>query len=108
MLELHSAEKILTNEDEEEFAKLLENIYERHAGVLVTMARGAYELREAVTKGKYGEHGKADFDEMQHMHEFLDRFYMSRIGIRVLIGQYLCLRQPPEANFVGMINNKVR
>lgn len=107
MLELVAADKILTNESEAKFASLLENIYERHAGVLVTMARGAYELRDAVTKGKYGEHGKADFDEMQHMHEFLDRFYMSRIGIRVLIGQYLCLRQPPEQNFVGMINNKV-
>ena len=44
---------------------------------------------------------------MQHMHEFLDRFYMSRIGIRVLIGQYLCLRQPPEKDFVGMIGNAV-
>ena len=65
MIELHSANKILTNEDEKEFAMLLENIYERHAGVLVTMARGAYELRAAVVKGQYGEGGKADFDEMQ-------------------------------------------
>lgn len=27
------------------------------------------------------------------MHAFLDKFYMSRIGIRILIGQYLELRR---------------
>jgi pyruvate dehydrogenase kinase 2/3/4 len=32
-----------------------------------------------------------DFETMQDCHHFLDRFYMSRIGIRFLAGQYLTL-----------------
>ncbi|GMI48916.1 hypothetical protein TrCOL_g1807 [Triparma columacea] len=40
---------------------------------------------------------------MQAMHDFLDNFYMSRIGIRMLIGQYLSLRQPPMNDYIGMI-----
>jgi pyruvate dehydrogenase kinase 2/3/4 len=37
------------------------------------------------------------------LHGFLDRFYVARIGIRVLIGQYLALRQPPIPHYVGII-----
>lgn len=33
------------------------------------------------------------FERMEGCHRFLDRFYMSRIGIRFLAGQYLSLRQ---------------
>eukprot|EP00541_Cyclophora_tenuis_P007065 CAMPEP_0116542232 /NCGR_PEP_ID=MMETSP0397-20121206/906_1 /TAXON_ID=216820 /ORGANISM="Cyclophora tenuis, Strain ECT3854" /LENGTH=232 /DNA_ID=CAMNT_0004066227 /DNA_START=1 /DNA_END=699 /DNA_ORIENTATION=+ len=42
---------------------------------------------------------------MDECHSFLDRFYMSRIGIRVLAGQYLALRhqQSPDDNYIGMI-----
>lgn len=38
---------------------------------------------------------------------FLDTFYMSRIGVRILIGQYLELHneQQPEG-YVGLINSK--
>jgi pyruvate dehydrogenase kinase 2/3/4 len=39
----------------------------------------------------------------EETHAFLDRFYLCRIGIRVLIGQYLALRQPPVENYVGII-----
>jgi pyruvate dehydrogenase kinase 2/3/4 len=93
----------LSSKQEEEFAALLENIYERHAGVLVTMARGAFELRAAIREKKIGADGLVGFEEMENMHAFLDRFYLSRIGIRMLIGQYLSLRQPPMENYVGMI-----
>jgi pyruvate dehydrogenase kinase 2/3/4 len=40
---------------------------------------------------------------MYDSQQFLDRFYMSRIGIRVLAGQYLALRERPLPNYVGMI-----
>ena len=53
------------------------------------MARGAFELRGAIRKGEVGTEGKVKWEEMEGMHEFLDGFYMSRIGIRMLIGQYL-------------------
>ena len=50
----------------------------------------------------YNHHPRNRANE-QNMHEFLDKFYMSRIGIRVLIGQYLSLRQPPMHNYIGMV-----
>ncbi|KAL7535369.1 hypothetical protein ACHAXR_006447 [Thalassiosira sp. AJA248-18] len=113
---------------EEKFAQILENVYERHSSVLVQMARGAFELRAAIRKGALlggdddgceGEGQKTlsddeikigrdavEFELMESTHAFLDRFYISRIGIRVLIGQYLSLRQPPVESYVGIICSK--
>lgn len=101
-------EKIRTNEDENAFAHFLERKYEAHSSVLIQMARGAYELRQEIRQ-KRGSMTDADsldspeFSQMQECHAFLDRFYSSRIGIRVLAGQYLALRQPPLPNYIGMI-----
>lgn len=98
--------KIQTLQDEQDFAKTLEQLYERHSNVLIQMARGAFELREAVRLGKFqGTSNKevGSFEQMDDCHEFLDRFYTSRIGIRVLAGQYLALRGEPLPNYVGMI-----
>jgi Mitochondrial branched-chain alpha-ketoacid dehydrogenase kinase len=99
-LEIMAFDKHIDNmQKEEEFARVIENIYERHASVLVQMARGAYEFRQAVRK----QDGNSDFELEEETHAFLDRFYLCRIGIRVLIGQYLALRQPPVENYVGII-----
>jgi pyruvate dehydrogenase kinase 2/3/4 len=87
--------KLESVDDEERFAALVESIYERHSKVLVQMARGAFEFRRNAPQD--------DFALQNQIHNFLDRFYMSRIGIRVLIGQYLALRQPPVENYVGII-----
>ncbi len=118
LMELISIDKNISNlQDEEDFAVMLEGIYERHASVLVQMARGAFELRAGVQNGtinldthnKYHHHTgqqhrkKVHFDMMEETHAFLDRFYISRIGIRVLIGQYLSLRQKPVQNYIGLI-----
>jgi pyruvate dehydrogenase kinase 2/3/4 len=94
-------EKIVRGDQEEAFSKLVEGIYERHSRVLVQMARGAYEFRNHVAKG--GGDSRDNFAKMEETHAFLDRFYLCRIGIRVLIGQYLALRQPPVENYVGII-----
>lgn len=116
-LELISIDKNISNvQDEEIFAKMLEGIYERHSSVLVQMARGAFELRAGVRNGtvnidEYIENEsskirfkkKEHFDMMEETHAFLDRFYISRIGIRVLIGQYLSLRQKPIQDYIGLI-----
>ncbi|KAL7486945.1 hypothetical protein ACHAW6_012536 [Cyclotella cf. meneghiniana] len=112
---------------EAQFASILENIYERHGSVLVQMARGAFELRAAIRRGVLlgGDDDGCDdgpktsssadlsrsretveFELLESTHAFLDRFYISRIGIRVLIGQYLSLRQPPVENYVGIICSK--
>uniref|UniRef100_A0A7S4RJ49 Protein-serine/threonine kinase n=1 Tax=Ditylum brightwellii TaxID=49249 RepID=A0A7S4RJ49_9STRA len=94
-------QKVASKQEEAAFADIVESIYERHAGVLVQMARGAYELRAATR-----QRGETDFTEMEEPHAFLDRFYISRIGIRVLIGQYLSLRQQPVHNYIGIICQK--
>lgn len=92
---------------ENEFARKLEALYQRHSNVLVQMARGAYELRKAVRSGEIsGSNNSKDgmeFEKMNECHNFLDRFYMSRIGIRILAGQYLALRGPPIQDYVGLI-----
>lgn len=107
-LELLSVQKRIASPDQEEaFARILESIYDRHASVLVQMARGAFELRAAIRRGnlptKTVGQSMFQFDTMDDTHAFLDRFYISRIGIRVLIGQYLSLRQPPVENYIGLI-----
>mmetsp|Transcript_25571 Transcript_25571/g.62758 ORF Transcript_25571/g.62758 Transcript_25571/m.62758 type:complete len:456 (+) Transcript_25571:106-1473(+) len=94
-------ENITTAEQEQAFSKLVENIYERHSGVLVQMARGAYEYRNRIARDQTNP--RDTFAKMEETHAFLDRFYLCRIGIRVLIGQYLALRQPPVDNYVGVI-----
>lgn len=99
-------DKIVSQDQEEDFARLVEQIYARHSKVLVQMARGAYEFRDAIRLGQFADLStsrKIKFDEIESTHEFLDRFYLCRIGIRVLIGQYLALRQPPVENYIGII-----
>lgn len=54
-------------------------IRNRHADVVPTMAKGVIELRESHPVDQTVEH---------RIHYFLDRFYMSRIGIRMLINQH--------------------
>jgi pyruvate dehydrogenase kinase 2/3/4 len=90
--------KITTVAQEDEMARALERIYDRHANVIVQMARGAFEFRKAVR-----ERGDVEFETQQEIHDFLDRFYTCRVGIRVLIGQYLALRQPPVQDYIGII-----
>ena len=107
-LELVDRPKILSMEDEREFARVLESLYEKHSFVLIQMAQGAFELREAVRagaiKGTSRASGSVEFERMDECHSFLDRFYMSRIGIRMLAGQYLALRQnSSKDNYIGMI-----
>lgn len=77
-LEFIDMPTIQTPEGEEKFAIRLQQLYEKHAGVLMQMARGAFELR-AKQSNKV-----LDFQDMQETQRFLDRFYMSRIGIREL------------------------
>ncbi|VEU34555.1 unnamed protein product [Pseudo-nitzschia multistriata] len=100
--------KIVSADQEEGFSRLVEGIYERHSRVLVQMARGAYEFRHHIhtnstSKSKSSRRPKDVFAQMEDTHAFLDRFYLCRIGIRVLIGQYLALRQPPVDHYVGII-----
>ena len=101
-VELRRSRMPVDVESEAEFHRLLQNIYERHAPTLITMARGVYELRQTL----YKKHGEAfEFGDVTSIHGFLDKFYMSRIGIRILIGQYVELRHDDQQDgYVGLIN----
>lgn len=93
--------RIETVEQEQLFAQVVEGIYERHSKVLVQMARGAFEFRRTMRQQGQSKNEAAELQE--ETNAFLDRFYLCRIGIRVLIGQYLALRQPPVETYIGII-----
>ena len=79
------------------FVSTLQNIKTRHDPTLSSMAQGLVELKS-----------KTDVDYKNHsIQKFLDRFYMSRIGIRMLIGQHVTMiSKPARDNYVGIICTK--
>lgn len=77
--DLKSFPDIKDNNDELEFTKMIKMIKVRHNNVVPTMALGVQQLKKAL-------HPKVQNDGLEEIHQFLDRFYMSRIGIRMLIG----------------------
>lgn len=60
-----------------EFVKTIERVKRRHDPVVTTIAQGILE---------YKEHLNSPLIDTE-VQRFLDRFYMSRIGIRMLIGK---------------------
>ncbi|KAL9117251.1 MAG: hypothetical protein Q9187_006217, partial [Circinaria calcarea] len=81
------------------FAKTLEGIKRRHDSVVTTVAQGILEYKRKRQRMQIDSNIQA----------FLDRFYMSRIGIRMLIGQHIALtsqKQSQEPNYVGIICTK--
>lgn len=65
------------HEYNEKFTTLLQNIKKRHDPTVTTVAQGVLEWKRKQPGGHIG----------QGIQQWLDRFYMSRIGIRFLIGQ---------------------
>lgn len=45
-------------------------------------------------------------NDLPDIHQFLDGFYLSRIGIRMLIGQHIALKEPQKPNHIGLIDTK--
>jgi len=83
----------------ERFTQSLYHIKRRHDNTVETMAQGIMELRES-----QGE--KAIAPAVQY---FLDRFYMNRIGIRLLMTQHLALFEEslargPKTNYIGLFD----
>ncbi|KAI8082677.1 mitochondrial branched-chain alpha-ketoacid dehydrogenase kinase-domain-containing protein [Gilbertella persicaria] len=79
------------------FVKTIEKVKKRHDPVVTTIAQGILE---------YKEHLNSPLIDTE-VQQFLDRFYMSRIGIRMLIGQHVSLyRGPNRKNYVGVICTK--
>src|SRR3569833_3344285 len=64
---------------------MLSSIYRRHANVVPVMAKGVAELRRELIREQ------SLLQEKPEIHQFLDGFYLSRIGIRILVGECCCL-----------------
>ncbi|MCJ1418988.1 hypothetical protein MMC32_005339 [Xylographa parallela] len=87
------------NDYNKRFAKTLEGIKRRHDSVVTTVAQGILEYKRKRQRMQIDSNIQA----------FLDRFYMSRIGIRMLIGQHIALtdqRASVDPNYVGIICTK--
>ena len=85
---------IKDDNDEQKFTDLLRHIYHRHRHVVPVMAMGVAELKKELQEG-------VGLLEMPEIHQFLDGFYLSRIGIRILIGQHIALHEPEKENYIG-------
>ncbi|KAJ8766302.1 hypothetical protein K2173_022361 [Erythroxylum novogranatense] len=98
--DLRSFPEIKDTSDEREFTKMIKAIKVRHNNVVPTMALGVQQLKKEMDPSMY--------EDLVEIHQFLDRFYMSRIGIRMLIGQHVELHNPnPPPQCVGCINTKM-
>ena len=95
--ELREMRPVQTLKDEEDFTALLGKIKQRHDFVVPMVALGVASLKEEL-------HTKKSWYDLPDIHSFLDRFYMSRIGIRMLIGQHLSLHDPPRPEKIGLID----
>eukprot|EP01023_Acetabularia_acetabulum_P034098 TRINITY_DN3200_c0_g1_i8.p2 TRINITY_DN3200_c0_g1~~TRINITY_DN3200_c0_g1_i8.p2 ORF type:complete len:176 (-),score=13.63 TRINITY_DN3200_c0_g1_i8:76-603(-) len=93
--DLREFTKVSDINDELQFTTLLRKIYRRHKNVVPTMARGVGELKDEL-----------NVKEVPEIHTFLDGFYMSRIGIRMLIGQHISLHSEPQQHHIGFINTR--
>ncbi|KAJ9537131.1 hypothetical protein OSB04_029864, partial [Centaurea solstitialis] len=99
--DLRSFPDIKDQSDEQEFTKMINLIKVRHNNVVPTMALGVQQLKKSLDP-------KLDYQDLDDIHQFLDRFYMSRIGIRMLIGQHLALHEPnPQPDRIGYIHAKM-
>jgi len=81
-----------------EFCQVLKTIQTRHTNVVQTMAQGVLELKES---------HKVDKQTDMAIQYFLDRFYMSRISMRMLIHQHILLFEPDadkDTRRIGMID----
>jgi len=86
---------------EAKFAHIVQSIFHRHSNTLLTMAKGAHEIRQILKQDVY------EFAEYTEIQNSLEWFYMSRIGIRMLICQYLALKSPPnEPDMIGLISTR--
>lgn len=81
-----------------EFCQMLKTVQARHTNVVQTMAQGVLELKESHT---------VDNQTDMAIQYFLDRFYMSRISVRMLIHQHTLLFEPNadrKTTRIGMID----
>ena len=109
-----SARELVAAGDLDGFAKVLEGVKDRHKDVVAIMARGIFEWkasRAQLRKGSSYEGEATGYRNgvvKEQVKNFLNTFYMTRIGIRVLIGHFLELFEVHKPGYAGIINMKCR
>ncbi|XP_015689682.1 pyruvate dehydrogenase (acetyl-transferring) kinase, mitochondrial-like isoform X2 [Oryza brachyantha] len=94
--------EVRNRDDELAFTEMIKMIRVRHTNVVPAMALGVQQLKKDLGGTKGFPPG------IDEIHQFLDRFYMSRIGIRMLIGQHVALHEPdPEPGVIGLISTRL-
>ncbi|KAK8445840.1 hypothetical protein SEVIR_9G394500v4 [Setaria viridis] len=78
--DIRSFREVRSQEDELAFTQMIKMIRVRHTNVVPTIALGVQQLKKDLGGSKAFPPG------IDEIHQFLDRFYLSRIGIRMLIG----------------------
>jgi pyruvate dehydrogenase kinase 2/3/4 len=93
------------------FTKALSVIKRRHDPVVTTMGIPLPNPTQTNSPSAQGileykkQRQRSQIDSQ--IQSFLDRFYMSRIGIRMLIGQHIALNnEPARKDYVGIICTK--
>jgi len=93
------------------FTKALSIIKRRHDPVVTTMGNPLPNPTHTNSPSAQGileykkQRQRSQIDSQ--IQSFLDRFYMSRIGIRMLIGQHIALNnEPARKDYVGIICTK--
>ena len=99
--ELRAFPPVKDMETEAKFTEMITRIMARHNNVVPMIASGVYALREEL------EGRGTDLRSLPEIHQFLDGFYMSRIGIRMLIGQHVSLHDPQKDGYIGLIHTSV-
>jgi pyruvate dehydrogenase kinase 2/3/4 len=89
-------DEIRHSQDSERFTSQLQTIYQRHANVVPLMAQGVLMIKQRIENS----------DDCPFLLDFLNRFYLSRIGIRLLISQHLAIAEQtkqPKPGYIGTI-----
>ncbi len=86
-------EEIRNLADENSFTESLEKIYQRHINVVPMMAQGVLQIKEQIQTS----------DDCPFLLDFLNRFYLSRIGIRLLISQHIAIHHQTNKTKPGYI-----
>jgi len=73
------------------FLNMIEKVYERHNTTIITMAKGIHEI------------SRMNNHKIKNINELLNRFFISRIGIRVLLEHFIELHKNPSNNYFGII-----
>lgn len=88
----------------DKFIVVIDKIKKRHAPTTEAIARGVLEMKDHWKKTNNPLFPSCTTALPTAIQSFLDNFYMSRIGIRMLIGQHIAVSQKDsKKDFVGII-----